>query len=110
MPYESKATRWNLWSQAKQRYFPKSVWFQLCAFCHLFPADRHLLVARGRSRSAVLFLSVMAGMLIISFVTPIPGDGQNDLEKHLFNYNAILDLLLLLYWRGYVASIVMEAP
>jgi hypothetical protein len=34
-------------------------------------------------------------MMVISFVTPVLGDGENDIEKHLFIYNVFFDLSLL---------------
>jgi hypothetical protein len=35
-------------------------------------------------------------MMVISFVSPIAGDGENDLEKHLFLFNAFFDLSVIL--------------
>lgn len=95
LAYASKATRWSLWSQFKQRYLPHSIWFTLILVATILAAIAFQY--RREHNTGLLVLMVAYWMMLgLSLLTPVLGDGENDLEKHLFNFNAILDLFAIL--------------
>lgn len=100
-PFASKATRWTAWSRFKRDILPKSLWF---TFAYLGLTLSLILVGWAKARRKTLpeFLFALWLMMLISFLIPIPGDGENDLEKHLFLFNALFDLSLL-FMVGYLA-------
>lgn len=96
MPAQAKASRWARWSEFKERRWPKSF-----AFLVVYCGGLLLLILSGY-RTATLegkrvreFLLLLWAMLPIAFVTPILGDGESDLVRHLFLFNALFDLSLL---------------
>lgn len=102
-PFQSKTSRWTLWSHAKEALVPRNLWFSL-AYLGLLLAVVVILWSRARSSGLPpLFLAFWL-MMLISFVTPIPGDGENDLEKHLFLYNLFFDLSVV-----FLASCLLKA-
>lgn len=102
-PASAKAKRWTYWSRFKQNYMPKSIWF-----CISFLALLLILVVGNwwrRRESIFFFYFVLWLMMVISLLTPIPGDGENDLGKHLFLFNAFFDLSLLLLAGHFIHAI-----
>ncbi|MEP7337573.1 MAG: hypothetical protein ABI977_07490 [Acidobacteriota bacterium] len=97
LPARAESHRWSLWSDFKHRYWPKPLWF-FAGYCGL------LLVAilKGYRRSSPPgrcwreFCLMLWLMMLAGFVTPILGDGESDLMKHLFLFNALFDLSVLL--------------
>ena len=96
LPFGAKATRWTIWSRFKERYLPHGLWFTMTLIASILGAIAWQYRRHGSAGIAILLLSFWF-MLVIALVTPIPGDGENDLEKHLFNFNAILDLFVVLF-------------
>ncbi|MGE0129670.1 MAG: hypothetical protein AB7U82_16445 [Blastocatellales bacterium] len=115
-PPRTESHRWSLWSGFKQRYWPKSLWF-LAAYCLLLL----FLIIKGYRKSPSRlprdFCLTLWAMMILAFVTPIIGDGQSDLIRHMFLFNALFDLSLLILsglllnrlWRA-VAGAVLKSP
>jgi hypothetical protein len=98
MPAGAHATRWNIWSEVKRLYVPRSLAFLAAYFGVL---GVWLLRERRRTggrfpRSTLEFLGILWLMAVAAFMTPILGDGEADIEKHLFLFNALFDLSLLL--------------
>ncbi|MCG3162088.1 MAG: hypothetical protein JMDDDDMK_03327 [Acidobacteria bacterium] len=93
-PPRTESHRWSLWSDFKQRCWPKSLWF-LAAYWLLLL----FLIVKGYAASHRLsreFCLTLWAMMILAFVTPIIGDGGSDLIKHMFLFNALFDLSLLI--------------
>lgn len=97
LPARAESHRWSLWSDFKQKHWPKSLWF-FVGYCVL------LLVAilNGYRRTSPAgrtpreFCLMLWLMMLTAFITPILGDGESDLMKHLFLFNALFDLSVLL--------------
>jgi hypothetical protein len=116
LPARAESHRWSLWSDFKHRYWPKSLWF-FAGYCGLLLA----VILKGYRRASPPgrclreFFLMLWLMMLAAFVTPILGDGESDLTKHLFLFNALFDLSLLLLsalalaklWR--VASGVLQS-
>jgi hypothetical protein len=91
--YGAQAQRWSWWSEFKQRHAPKSLWFLLGYWLALgaLIAAWPRMTATTREFYGALWL-----MLPLALATPVLGEGEADLEKHLFLFNAFFDLSLLL--------------
>ena len=96
-PFREKATRWTTWSGIKQRHAPRSLWFTTGYLLLLgVSIGAAWWKQKGHIRRLSEFYALLWLMMIISFVTPVLGDGESDIEKHLFLYNVFFDLSLLL--------------
>lgn len=107
-PFRAKATRWTLWSRFKDRQAPRSVIFTT-GYMGLLLGAIGILWRRGRAKEGRIkegriaeFYLALWMMMLISLIMPIIGDGESDIEKHLFLYNAFFDLSLL-FLAGYLA-------
>jgi len=96
-PFREKATRWTTWSGIKQRHAPRSLWFTT-GYLLLLGVSIGAVWWKQKAHTRRLseFYALLWLMMIISFVTPVLGDGESDIEKHLFLYNVFFDLSLLL--------------
>ncbi|MBD0379824.1 glycan biosynthesis hexose transferase WsfD [Paenibacillus sedimenti] len=85
----------NLWSELKRNLLPHSIWF-LIGFWVLYYTVVLALYsaepARHRRASYEVFISVGA-IGAIAFLVPLIGDGEADMEKHLFLFNVCFDLM-----------------
>ncbi|MDF2925608.1 MAG: rane protein [Paenibacillaceae bacterium] len=86
----------NLWNKFKLEVLPNKLWFIAAVFAayYLVLARRYLESFQIRQR---LYLEVLAAIglgALILFVTPVIGDGEADLVKHLFGFNICFDLML----------------
>ncbi|MDQ3011649.1 MAG: hypothetical protein M3X11_13195, partial [Acidobacteriota bacterium] len=97
LPARTESHRWSVWSDFKQTYWPKSLWF-LAGYCLLLAC----LILKSYRRSSPAgrtlreFCLMLWLMMLAAFVTPMLGDGESDFIKHLFLFNALFDLSLLL--------------
>lgn len=104
LPAHSRAERWNWWSDFKQKHWPQSLWL-LAGYCLLLAG----LLLKGyrqatpQGRLLREFGLSLWLMLLAAFVTPIIGDGESDLRRHLFLFNALFDLSLL-FVTAYLAA------
>jgi len=116
MPARTESHRWSVWSDFKQTCWPKSLWF-LAGYCLFLLALILKAYRRSSTRERTLreFFLMLWLMMLAAFVTPMLGDGESDLVKHLFLFNALFDLSLLLLsgvvfaklWR--VAASVLQS-
>ena len=93
-----QSRRWNFWGLFKKRYFPKSVWFFAA---YLIATGSLIFVAWRRSEDADQrlvweFYFALWMTIPVTLVTPILGDGYSDFERHMFSFNVLMDLSLLL--------------
>ncbi|MBX3276769.1 MAG: hypothetical protein KF868_02085 [Acidobacteria bacterium] len=105
-PYGEKAVRWNLWSRFKQNMLPHSLTIVAVHAGLLLLGI--IVMRRGRERNLGEFYFALWLMMCLSFAVPVPGDGENDLEKHLFLYQALFDLSLVIAAATAVRAIVRK--
>lgn len=93
-----QSRRWNIWGQVKKYYFPKSVWF--LAFCQIvtgsliFIGWRKSEYTDQKLRWELYFALWMT--IPLALITPLLGDGFSDFERHMFAFNILMDLSILL--------------
>ncbi|MFD0697865.1 hypothetical protein ACFQZT_27710 [Paenibacillus sp. GCM10027628] len=85
----------NLWSKLKSEALPHSIWF-LLGFWLLYYVILLALYtgepSRHRRTAYEAFMSV--GVIgAIAFLVPLIGDGEADMEKHLFLFNVCFDVM-----------------
>jgi hypothetical protein len=92
----------SFWSEFKHRVLPNKLWFIIAVFILYYAVliRRYLNAFRVRDR---IYLEVLAGIGMVGlfqFVTPVIGDGEADLAKHLFGFNVSFDLMIWvsLFW------------
>jgi hypothetical protein len=89
------AGSFNLWSELKRDVMPHSIWF-LIIFWVLYYAVLLALYtgepARHKRAAYEVFMSVGA-IAVIAFLVPLIGDGEADMEKHLFLFNVCFDIM-----------------
>ncbi|MDF2935458.1 MAG: rane protein [Paenibacillaceae bacterium] len=91
----------SLWSEFKHRVLPNKLWFILVVFVLYYALliRRYLDAFRLRDRIRLEVLAGLGLVALFQFVTPVVGDGEADLAKHLFGFNVSFDLML---WFGVV--------
>jgi hypothetical protein len=89
------STTYDTWSQFKTKALPHSLWFLIPFFIlyYLFMIRSYRNEANTDRKKAHEVLMSVGLMAIISFVVPLLGDGEADMEKHLFLFNVCLDLM-----------------
>jgi hypothetical protein len=118
-PAGAKAQRWSLWDKFKQKLWPKSLWF-FVVYSLLLGAlivSAWLKSGHQRGRLALEFCFTLWLMMLAAFVAPMLGDGESDLVRHLFLFNALFDLSLLALsalllaslWRPIAALVLQSA-
>ncbi|MBX6395588.1 MAG: hypothetical protein IRY98_07680 [Alicyclobacillaceae bacterium] len=97
-PEKTLSHRFSLWSDAKSRWFPKSVWFfglywllygTICLWRRLRRKDR-------LGKALAEFSGLVGLLALIQFPIPYLAEGRNELVKHLFTYNVLFDMTLLI--------------
>lgn len=88
----------SYWSEFKNRVLPDKLWFIALLFFGYFGvlAYRYLRMHRTRDRIYLELLAFIGLTGLLQFVTPLIGDGEADLAKHLFGFNISFDLMLLI--------------
>lgn len=86
----------SYWSEFKHRVLPNKLWFIAAVFILYYGVlIRHYLGAfRVRDRIRLEVLAGIGFVGLFQFVTPVIGDGEADLAKHLFGFNVSFDLML----------------
>jgi len=87
----------SFWSDFKERFFPKSLFFLLIS-CVLYPTSLFFIRVTLRSTRGKLFLDwllLLTLMFVCQFLTSILAGGEQDLVKHLFLFNTLIDLSIL---------------
>lgn len=88
---------YTLWSKFKVHVLPKSMLFILVFYAAFFLVwiSGYL---ENKSNSKRIYLEVLLGIAligIIQFIVPVIGDGEADLEKHLFLFNVCFDIMFV---------------
>jgi len=85
------------WSEFKKGVLPNGLWSITLVFVVYFAAAAwEWLRCADRKRRAGVELLILLGLTgVFSFLIPIVGDGQADMGKHLFLFNAIFDMMLV---------------
>jgi hypothetical protein len=93
--YRQTSNAFGFWSDFKMKVLPHSLLFVflfyftallILVFCHI-RADN------TRIRLFIEFMGFIVLMGVMQFMLPLLGDGEADLSKHLFLFNACFDLL-----------------
>ncbi len=97
LPPVSISNRWSFWDAMKQQRLPQAIWFYLVYFCLYL-----LAVVYAHIRSAmkpVKLLTEVCGaigiMTVIAYLVVL-GDGEFGLVKHLFLFEVLFDISLLI--------------
>ena len=93
-----QSRRWNFWGLFKKHYFPKSTWFFAV---YLIATGGMIFMSWRRSADADQklvweFYFSLWMTIPIALGVPMLGDGFSDLERHMFSFNVLMDLSLLL--------------
>ncbi|GGH19872.1 glycan biosynthesis hexose transferase WsfD [Paenibacillus segetis] len=96
---------YSCWSEFKNSYVPRSLLF-ITLFYLIYYAIAMFEYIRHRDRTIRIRIELMMliGLLgFMGFLTPIIGDGQADIGKHLFLFNVCVDMMLVvsLTWIVY---------
>jgi hypothetical protein len=89
------STAYDNWSKFKQDVLPHSLWFLLAFFALYYSVIiLSYLNESSRSRRTAYEIMMVIGMIaVIAFVIPLLGDGEADMQKHLFLFNVCFDLM-----------------
>jgi hypothetical protein len=97
----------SLWSQFKTKYVPHTLWF-ICFFYFLyyFIVLQYARQTVWTNRFMYEIFAVIPLIGAVAFLVPLLGDGEADMEKHLFLFNVCFDLMLLvsLVWLFHQAA------
>ncbi|MEO3946046.1 hypothetical protein [Gorillibacterium sp. CAU 1737] len=105
-PPGSLSFTFSSWSEFKHRTLPNTLGFTTAVFAFylagVLARRRQTRDRRGRIHLEVLLL--LPAIAAFSLVTPILGDGEADLGKHLFLFNACFDAMLVVMalWIAWV--------
>jgi hypothetical protein len=101
------SSSFSLWSQFKSKYIPHKLWF-ICCFYFLFYFILWRYARQTASADRLLYevFAVIPLIGSIAFLIPLFGDGEADMEKHLFLFNVCFDLMALisLVWLVHQAA------
>lgn len=114
LPPRAKSTSFGVWSEARERVLPRA-WAFLLGFSVLSVAlyvDLWRQVRGSRMLGVPVLLGVLLAMAWGQYLSSLLGEGETDLARHLFLFNAIFDLLLVAgvacvarrVWRWRVAA------
>ncbi|SEC05270.1 hypothetical protein [Paenibacillus sp. GP183] len=87
----------SFWSQFKSKYIPHTLWF-ICFFyfVYYFIVLQYLRQAVWTNRFMYEVFAMIPMIGVVAFLVPLLGDGEADMEKHLFLFNVCFDLMLLI--------------
>lgn len=102
VPRGTQSKTFSIWSTVKNQLFPKSIWF-LAAFFGLNTIISFVLCFRSQSydnREITDLIILLTAMALAQFATGVIGDGDYELAKHLFLFNVLFDIILIvdIYW------------
>lgn len=95
-PYGAVSYAFSGWSEFKHNMLPNKLWFIGLVFIGYYGVliARYLRAAENRERIYLELLALIGLLGIFQFLTPVIGDGEADLAKHLFGFNVSFDLML----------------
>jgi hypothetical protein len=84
------------WSEFKRSFLPNKLWFIALVFIGYYAVliYQYLQCFWVKDRIYLEIWAIVGLLGIFQFVTPIIGDGEADLAKHLFGFNVSFDLML----------------
>ncbi|WP_018130771.1 glycan biosynthesis hexose transferase WsfD [Effusibacillus pohliae] len=96
--------QFSQWTWTLKHVIPKSVWLFIGYFL-LFVAllwRQHRRAGKPNGKLLAEFWLMLALMAAMQFVTPLLGDGEADLGKHLFLFNVLFSVIVVvtLVWLG----------
>lgn len=96
-PYGALSDTFSAWSGFKHKILPNTLWFITLVYAAYYAVLLFNYLQANRPWTKIYLEIFMAiGLLgLIQFVIPLIGDGEADLEKHLFGFNVCFDLMLL---------------
>lgn len=98
----------HFWSNFKEKVLPHSLWLITLLYVLYYAVlIRYRLLANTAAQKIRLEMLMSVGLIgIIALLVPLIGDGEADLQKHLFLFNVTLDIMLTisLVWIVYSAS------
>jgi hypothetical protein len=97
LPPKSLSNRWSIWSLAKKRFLPKSLWFYVGYFGLYFFMVLYAVI-RSNNKQARLLLELCGALGLMAALQffAVLGEGENELIKHLFLFDALFDMTLLI--------------
>lgn len=96
-PYGAVSNAFSAWSGFKVKVLPNTLWFIALVYIAYYAVLLFQYLQAYRPWDKI-YLEIFMGiglLGLIQFVTPLIGDGEADLEKHLFGFNVCFDLMLL---------------
>jgi hypothetical protein len=95
-PYGAVSYAFSGWSEFKHKVLPNKLWFIGLVFICYYGVliVRYLRTEGSRERIYLELLALIGFLGIFQFLTPVIGDGEADLAKHLFGFNVSFDLML----------------
>ncbi|WP_438444916.1 glycan biosynthesis hexose transferase WsfD [Gorillibacterium sp. sgz5001074] len=96
-PRGALSDTFSYWSEFKHEVLPNRLWFIALVFAGYFGVLIRSYWRAGSAKERIyLELFAFVGLIgLLQFVTPVIGDGEADLGKHLFGFNISFDLMLL---------------
>jgi hypothetical protein len=97
LPPKSLSNRWSFWSLARKRFLPKSLWFYVGYFGLYFLMVLYAVI-RSNNKQARLLLELCGALGLMAALQffAVLGEGENELIKHLFLFDALFDMTLLI--------------
>jgi putative flippase GtrA len=96
--YRATFVSFDEWSRIKHELLPHSFYLILAFYAFYYGVlIRRWLHSSGLSGKLLAELFMLVGVIgAVSYVVPVLGDGEADLAKHLFMFNACFDLMLVI--------------
>jgi hypothetical protein len=97
LPPKSLSNRWSFWSLARKRFLPKSLWFYVGYFGLYFFAVTYSGIRSSNKQARLLVeLCGALGLMAVLQFFAVLGEGENELIKHLFLFDVVFDMTLLI--------------
>lgn len=98
LPAKTLSHRFSLWSDIKGRWFPRSVGFLFLYWsAYGFVCFRHWQKSVDRRGKFLVEFAIFVGILaLVQFPIPYLAEGRNELVKHLFSYDLLFDMTLVI--------------
>lgn len=97
-PVTEQYNRFTLWSEIREKWFPKNLLFIVIVYFFVFAVSLLYFIRNRKNgeitdKITVLWIVMLIG--IIQFPMPFIGNGQADTSKQLFLFNYIFDILIV---------------
>jgi len=112
MPRGAVSGKFGWWSEWKRTALPNTLWFLLpfCAVYYAVLGFEHRRAASPGMKRYVETFALVGVIGAISFLIPVIGDGEADLSKHLFLFNAVFDVMFVsgILWIVHRVSLALS--